>query len=136
MIIYCGLRLGGEQASKAVAPRRPTSRTKIANKARRARCGSTIGARRRSAIEPLRRNCHSRGADYLLSRRDGRWERGSASPTPVLLYTGQRVRDVARMRRQDVSGGCITVAQQKTGTFRSQFTRHSRRQLRPNRTAA
>jgi enterobacteria phage integrase len=33
----------------------------------------------------------------------------------LLLHTGQRVGDVAKMRRSDVVGGCVAIVQEKTG---------------------
>jgi integrase len=37
----------------------------------------------------------------------------------LLLHTGQRVGDVAKMRRADISGGAIAVEQEKTGAVLS-----------------
>ena len=53
-----------------------------------------------------------------LAAYERRWPLGSRERLAyaLLLYTGQRGGDVVKMRRSDISGGTITVVQQKTGT--------------------
>jgi site-specific recombinase XerD len=53
-----------------------------------------------------------------LAAFERRWPLGTRERLAyaLLLYTGQRVGDVAKLRRADVSGGAVAVVQQKTGT--------------------
>jgi integrase len=56
--------------------------------------------------------------DAELAAYEGKWPLGTRERLAyaLLLYTGQRVGDVVKMRRADVAGGAIAVVQQKTGT--------------------
>jgi integrase len=57
-------------------------------------------------------------SDSQLKAFEDKWPLGTRQRLAyaLLLYTGQRGGDVVRMRRQDITGGCIAVVQQKTGT--------------------
>jgi site-specific recombinase XerD len=56
--------------------------------------------------------------DAELAGFEARWPLGTRERLAyaLLLHTAQRVGDVAKMRRADISGGMIAVVQQKTGT--------------------
>jgi integrase len=53
-----------------------------------------------------------------LATYERRWPLGTRERLAfaLLLYTGQRVGDVVKMKRAEISGGAISVVQQKTGT--------------------
>jgi integrase len=55
--------------------------------------------------------------DAELRQYEAKWRLGTRQRLAyaLLLYTGQRVGDVARMSRADVADGLIHVVQQKTG---------------------
>jgi integrase len=55
--------------------------------------------------------------DAELAAFETKWPLGTRERLAytLLLYTGQRVGDVARMRRQDILNGAINVVQEKTG---------------------
>ena len=55
--------------------------------------------------------------DAELAAFEARWPVGTRQRLAyaLLLYTGQRVGDVTRMRRQDISDGRISIVQEKTG---------------------
>lgn len=57
-------------------------------------------------------------SDQEIAQFQSRWPAGSKPRLAftLLLYTGQRRSDVVRMRPDDVSGGFISVIQQKTGS--------------------
>jgi integrase len=69
-------------------------------------------------IDNYKLGTHHTWTDAELKAFEARWPLGTRQRLAyaLLLYTGQRVGDVAKMRRQDVSGGCIAIVQQKTGT--------------------
>jgi integrase len=69
-------------------------------------------------VDSYKLGTHHTWSEGELSAFERRWPLGTRQRLAyaLLLYTGQRVGDVARMRRQDVSGGCIALVQQKTGT--------------------
>jgi integrase len=71
-----------------------------------------------AGIKPYRLGTRHSWSDEELAAFEARWPIGTRERLAyaILLYTGQRVGDVVRMRRQDVSKGCIHVIQQKTGT--------------------
>jgi integrase len=71
-----------------------------------------------AGIKPYRLGARHTWSDQELAVFEDRWRLGTRERLAyaLLLYTGQRVGDVVRMRRQDISMGCINVVQQKTGT--------------------
>jgi integrase len=68
-------------------------------------------------IDSYKLGTHHTWTDGELRAFEVRWPLGSRQRLAyaLLLYTGQRVGDVAKMRRQDVSGDAIHVVQEKTG---------------------
>ena len=72
-------------------------------------------------IDRYKLGTHHTWTDAELKAFEARWPPGTRQRLAyaLLLFTGQRVGDVARMRRQDISGGCIAVEQEKTGTVLS-----------------
>jgi enterobacteria phage integrase len=68
-------------------------------------------------IDNYKLGSHHTWSDGELRAFEVRWPLGTRQRLAyaLLLYTGQRVGDVAKMRRQDISGGCIAVTQEKTG---------------------
>jgi integrase len=69
-------------------------------------------------IDSYKLGTHHTWTDGELAAFEARWPLGTRQRLAyaLLLYTGQRVGDVAKMRRQHVSGGCIVLAQEKTET--------------------
>jgi hypothetical protein len=69
-------------------------------------------------IDKYKGGTHHTWTDGELAAFEACWPLGTRERLAyaLLLHTGQRVGDVARMRRADVSGGAIAVVQQKTGT--------------------
>jgi integrase len=70
-----------------------------------------------AGIRPYRLGTRHTWSDEQLATFEARWALGTRERLAyaLLLYTGQRVGDVVRMRRQDISMGRIDVVQQKTG---------------------
>ena len=70
-----------------------------------------------AGIKPYRLGARHTWSDEELAAFEARWPLGTRERLAyaLLLYTGQRVGDVVRMRRQDISKGRINVVQQKTG---------------------
>lgn len=68
-------------------------------------------------IEGFKVGEHHTWNDAELKQFEDKWRLGARQRLAyaLLLYTGQRVGDVARMGRADVSDGLIHVVQQKTG---------------------
>jgi integrase len=68
-------------------------------------------------IEAFEVGEHHTWTDAELKQFEDKWRLGTRERLAyaLLLYTGQRVGDVVRMRRADVSEGLIHVVQQKTG---------------------
>lgn len=68
-------------------------------------------------IEPFEVGEHHTWTDAELRQFEEKWRLGTRQRLAyaLLLYTGQRVGDVAKMNRADVSEGLIHVVQQKTG---------------------
>lgn len=68
-------------------------------------------------IEGFKVGEHHTWNDAELKQFEDKWRLGTRQRLAyaLLLYTGQRVGDVARMSRADVSDGLIHVVQQKTG---------------------
>jgi integrase len=69
-------------------------------------------------IDRYKLGTHHTWTDAQLAAFEARWPLGTRQRLAyaLLLYTAQRVGDVVRMRRQDISGGYIAVVQEKTGT--------------------
>jgi integrase len=69
-------------------------------------------------IDRYKLGTHHTWNDAELAAFEKKWPLGTRQRLTyaLLLYTGQRIGDVARMRRNDIAGGCIAVVQQKTGT--------------------
>jgi enterobacteria phage integrase len=70
------------------------------------------------AIDSYKIGTHHTWTDDELAAFEARWPLGTRERLAyaLLLHTGQRGGDVVRMRRADISGGSISVVQQKTGT--------------------
>jgi enterobacteria phage integrase len=68
-------------------------------------------------IEAFKVGEHHTWTDAELKKFEDKWRLGTRQRLAyaLLLYTGQRVGDVTRMGRADVSDGLIHVVQQKTG---------------------
>jgi enterobacteria phage integrase len=84
---------------------------KLAIKLRRRRDNPFAG------LETYKVGEHHTWTDAELKQYETKWRLGTRQRLAyaLLLYTGQRVGDVAKMRRADVSEGLIHVVQQKTG---------------------
>jgi integrase len=69
-------------------------------------------------IDRYRLGSHHTWADDELAAYEVRWPLGTRERLAfaLLLYTGQRVGDVVKLKRSDISGGMIQLVQQKTGT--------------------
>jgi integrase len=69
-------------------------------------------------LEPYKVGEHHTWTEGELKQFESKWRLGTRQRLAyaLLLYTGQRVGDVAKMRRGDVADGLIHVMQQKTGT--------------------
>jgi integrase len=68
-------------------------------------------------IKPYKSGTHHTWDDGELAAFEARWSLGTRERLAyaLLLHTGQRGGDVVKMRRADISGGMISVVQQKTG---------------------
>ena len=68
-------------------------------------------------LEAFKVGEHHTWTDAELKRFEDKWRLGTRQRLAyaLLLYTGQRVGDVAKMNRADISEGMIYVVQQKTG---------------------
>jgi len=68
-------------------------------------------------IDPFKVGEHHTWTDTELKQFEDKWRLGTRQRLAyaLLLYTGQRVGDVAKMGRADVADGLIHVVQQKTG---------------------
>lgn len=68
-------------------------------------------------IDPFKGGEHHSWNDAELKQFEDKWRPGTRQRLAyaLLLYTGQRVGDVARMSRADVSDGLIHIIQEKTG---------------------
>jgi enterobacteria phage integrase len=69
-------------------------------------------------IKPYNTGTHHTWADVEISRYESAWQIGTRERLgfDLLLYIGQRVGDVAHMRRSDLREGTIHIKQEKTGT--------------------
>jgi integrase len=67
-------------------------------------------------IDRYRLGSHHSWADEELATYEARWPLGTRERLAfaLLLYTGQRVGDVVRLKRSDISDGMIQLVQQKT----------------------
>jgi integrase len=70
-----------------------------------------------AGIKPYKLSARHTWTERELSAFEARWPSGTRQRLAytLLLYTGQRVGDVVRMRRQDIADGYVNVVQQKTG---------------------
>jgi integrase len=61
---------------------------------------------------------HHSWTDHELRTFEKRWPVGTRERLAfsLLLFTGQRIGDVVRMRRSDITDGMVRIKQQKTGT--------------------
>lgn len=68
-------------------------------------------------IEPFEVGEHHTWTDAELDQFEAKWRLGTRQRLAyaLLLYTGQRVGDVAKMNRGDLSDGMVYVVQEKTG---------------------
>jgi integrase len=68
-------------------------------------------------IDPFKVGEHHTWTDAELRQFEAKWHLGTRQRLAyaLLLYTGQRVGDVAKMSRADLADGLIHVVQQKTG---------------------
>src|SRR2546421_7672736 len=68
-------------------------------------------------IEPFKRGTHHTWNEGELKTFEAKWPLGTRQRLAyaLLLYTGQRVGDVAKMNRADIVDGELHVIQQKTG---------------------
>jgi integrase len=68
-------------------------------------------------LPTYKQGTHHTWTDAELAAYESRWPLGTRERLAyaLLLYTGQRGGDVVKMRRQDISDGCIRVVQEKTG---------------------
>lgn len=69
-------------------------------------------------IEAFKIGTHHTWTEGELQKYEAKWPLGTRQRLAyaLLLYTGQRVGDVARMKRNDIADGLIHVIQEKTGT--------------------
>jgi integrase len=70
------------------------------------------------SVEAFKVGEHHTWTEAELKQFEAKWRLGTRERLAyaLLLYTGQRVGDVVKMNRSDVSEGLIHVVQQKTGT--------------------
>ena len=70
-----------------------------------------------AGIRLYRLGTHHTWTDAELAAFEARWPLGTRERLAysLLLYLGQRVGDTVRMRRQDISDGCVNIVQEKTG---------------------
>ncbi len=70
-----------------------------------------------AAVPAYRLGSHHTWTEEQLSAFEAQWPLGTRERLAyaLLLWTGQRVGDVVRMRRSDIAGGTIHLVQQKTG---------------------
>jgi integrase len=70
------------------------------------------------SVDRYRLGSHHTWSNAEIAVYENHWPLGTRERLAfaLLLYTGQRVGDVARLKRSDISGGMIRLVQQKTGT--------------------
>ena len=68
-------------------------------------------------VDRYRLGSHHTWTDAEIATFENHWRLGTRERLAfaLLLYTGQRVGDIANLKRSDVSGGIIRLVQQKTG---------------------
>jgi integrase len=68
-------------------------------------------------VDRYRLGSHHTWSDAEIAAYETHWPLGTRERLAfaLLLYTGQRVGDVAKLKRSDISGGMIRLVQQKTG---------------------
>jgi integrase len=106
-------KIGAEKPAMANLTRAAMRRVmKLAVKLKRRRDNPFLG------LEPYKVGEHHTWTDGELKLFETKWRLGTRERLAyaLLLYTGQRVGDAAKMRRSDISDGLIHVMQQKTGT--------------------
>lgn len=71
-----------------------------------------------AGIESYKLGSHHTWIEEELAAYEKRWPMGTRERLAydLLLYTGQRIGDVVRFRRQDIRDGAIVLEQEKTGT--------------------
>jgi integrase len=69
-------------------------------------------------VERYRQGSHHTWTEDELAAYEARWPLGTRERLAfaLLLYTGQRVGDVSRLKRSDIAGGMLRLVQEKTGT--------------------
>jgi integrase len=69
-------------------------------------------------IDRYRQGSHHTWTEDELAAYEARWPLGTRERLAfaLLLYTGQRVGDVSRLKRSDIAGGTLRLVQEKTGT--------------------
>jgi integrase len=105
-------KIGTEKPAMANLTRAAMRRVmKLAIKLKRRRDNPFAG------LEPYKIGEHHTWTDGELNLFETKWRLGTRERLAyaLLLYTGQRVGDVAKMSRGDISDGLIHVVQQKTG---------------------
>ena len=70
-----------------------------------------------TGVDRYRLGSHHTWTDAEIAAYETRWPLGTRERLAfaLLLYTGQRVGDVAKLKRSDISGGMLRLVQQKTG---------------------
>lgn len=105
-------QIGAEKPGMANLTRAVMRRLfQFAVKTKRRRDNPMIG------VEPFKVGEHHTWTDAELKQFEDKWRLGTRQRLAyaLLLYTGQRVGDVAKMRRADLSEAGIHVVQEKTG---------------------
>jgi len=71
-----------------------------------------------AGVERYRQGTHHTWTDHELAMYEARWPLGTRERLAfaLLLYTGQRVGDVSKLKRSDIVGGMLSLVQEKTGT--------------------
>jgi integrase len=71
-----------------------------------------------TGVERYRQGSHHTWTEDELATYEARWPLGTRERLAfaLLLFTGQRVGDVSKLKRSDIAGGMLTLVQQKTGT--------------------
>jgi integrase len=71
-----------------------------------------------TGVERYRQGSHHTWTEDELATYEARWPLGTRERLAfaLLLFTGQRVGDVSKLKRSDIASGMVTLVQQKTGT--------------------
>jgi integrase len=69
-------------------------------------------------VERYRQGSHHTWTDKELAAYEARWSLGTRERLAfaLLLFTGQRVGDVSKLKRSDITRGTLSLVQEKTGT--------------------